>query len=322
MNTPETMAYLTIQGLATGSLYGMIALGVVMIYKTNDVLNFAHGNMGLFSTFLIYMMMTKYTGPISAHLFDWACRIGILGGLNVDNFSILAFALIAVLTAVFAFFFGVILEVVFLRPAKEPSHLGLIVITIGLWQILDGTIIGLFGTEVYAMPPPLSDFKLFKLGKIPIDQLDLIILGITSCIIVVLYLFFRFTRLGIAMRATFQNREAAGLMGIGTRTIFAVTWGISSVLAATAGILTAAKLNLDNTVILFPFLKAFSAAVLGGLGSLPGVIIGGWMLGVSENLFGSYISMGYKTPFAFIVIIVVLIIRPEGLLSTRIKRGV
>jgi branched-chain amino acid transport system permease protein len=295
---------------------------VVMIYKTNDVLNFAHGNMGLVTTIIVYVMMTSYTAPISSGLFDLVSRIGIFGGLDPGVFSIVAFFIIVAAAALFAFFFGVLLEVVFLRPAREPSHLGLIVITIGLWQILDGAVIGLFGTEIYAMPPPLSGFGVIKLGKIPVDRLDLVILAITGGMVLVLYLFFRFTKVGIAMRATFQNKEAAALMGIGTRRIFAVTWGISSVLAATAGVLTAAKLYLDNTVMLFPFLKAFSAAVLGGLGSLPGVIVGGWMLGVSENLFGSYVSMGYKTPFAFIVIIVVLLIRPEGLLSRRTKKGV
>jgi branched-chain amino acid transport system permease protein len=322
MNIIETITYLTIQGLATGCLYGMIALGIVMIYKTNDVLNFAHGNMGLVTTFLVYLLMTKYMAPISSCLFDFTSSIKILSSLDVNFLSIIVFSLIVILSATFAFFFGVILEIIFLRPAKEPSHLGLIVITIGIWQIIDGVVIGLFGTEIYAMPPPLRDFQVLKLGKTPVNQLDLIILAITAGIILVLYLFFRFTKVGIAMRATFQNKEAAGLMGIGTRKIFAITWGISSVLAATAGVLTASKLNLDNTVMLFPFLKAFSAAVLGGLGSLPGVIIGGWMLGVSENLFGYYVSMGFRTPFAFIVIIVVLIFRPEGLFTRRTKRSV
>ncbi len=322
MNIIETITYLTIQGLATGCLYGIIALGIVMIYKTNDVLNFAHGNMGLVTTFLIYLLMTKYMAPISSLLFDFTSNIKILSSLDVNFLSIVVFSLIVILSAAFAFFFGVILEMLFLRPAREPSHLGLIVITIGIWQIIDGVVIGLFGTEIYAMPPPLRDFQVLKLGKTPVNQLDLIILAITAGIILVLYLFFRFTKVGIAMRATFQNKEAAGLMGIGTRKIFAITWGISSVLAATAGVLTASKLNLDNTVMLFPFLKAFSAAVLGGLGSLPGVIIGGWMLGVSENLFGYYVSMGFRTPFAFIVIIVVLIFRPEGLFTRRTKRSV
>jgi branched-chain amino acid transport system permease protein len=117
------------------------------------------------------------------------------------------------------------------------------------------------------------------------------------------------------MRATSQVESAARLMGIKTKRVFALTWGISSVLAAIAGILAASHSYLNTNAMLFPFLKAFAAATMGGLTSLPGAIIGGWILGITENLFGYYVSMELKTPFAFLVIVIVLSIRPSGLLS-------
>ena len=315
MSTLETILYLVIQGMAVGSLYGMIALGVVLIYKTSEVLNFAHGNMGMVTAFVCLVLMEKHMPRVSDFLVGFFSGVGFLSGIDSSFYFILSFILVLIITFLFAFLLGLAIEFFLLRPAKDPTQLGLIVITIGLWLVLDGAAAWIFGTQDHKYPAPMASFKIYKLGKIPISQLDIIVLLITLALIFMLFLFFRFSRVGIAMRATSQNEAAAKLMGIRTRRVFALTWGISSILGAMAGILATSKFILNNTMMLFPFLKAFAAATLGGLVSLPGAIVGGWILGISENLFGRYISMELKTTFAFIVIVIVLSIRPSGLLA-------
>ncbi|GEM_PF-20832 len=379
------ITYLTLQGLAVGSLYGMIALGVVLIYKTSEVLNFAHGNMGMFITFCCYTLMEKHMPRIIAAV---SSSSGGESGLPLT----LVFILILIIIFILAFFLGAAIEFFTLRPitrwkvlfflvvtftgcvmslllsqtalfdgllallseylpvfyvifkmlskmavfyiflffflffliefftmgpAQEPTQLGLIVITIGIWLMLDGVASSFFGTQDHALPNPMGpeNFKKVAFWGIEVGQLDLMILAITALLIVFLFLFFRFSKVGTAMRATSQIESAARLMGIKTKRIFALTWGISSVLGAIAGILTAAKFYLNTNTMLFPFLKAFAAATMGGLTSLPGAIIGGWILGITENLFGFYVSMDLKTPFAFLVIVIVLCIRPSGLLA-------
>jgi branched-chain amino acid transport system permease protein len=322
MSTLETILYLVIQGLAVGSLYGMIALGVVLIYKTSEVLNFAHGNMGMVAAFVCLVLMEKHMPGISNFLVGFFSGIELLSGLGSGFYFILSFVLVLIITFLFAFLLGLAIEFFTLRPAKDPTQLGLIVITIGLWLVLDGAAAWIFGTQDHRFPEPMASFKIYKLGKIPISQLDLIVLAITVILITTLFLFFRFSRVGIAMRATSQKEAAAKLMGIKTRRVFALTWGMGSVLGAIAGVLATPKFFLNNTMMLFPFLKAFAAATLGGLVSLPGAIVGGWILGVTENLFGRYVSMELKTSFAFLVIILVLSIRPSGLLAKHFVKKV
>jgi len=306
----DIVIYLFIQGLAIGSLYAMIALGLVLIYRTSDVLNFSHDKMGMIFAFVAYLLMSDYMPKIIA----W-CRVApLLSSLGDGLIAGLALAVVLALTFCFAFFFGVLTEFFFLRRAKNPSHIGYIVITIGLWLAFDGAASWIFGTEYLSMPAPLSNFPVYHMGKVPISQLDLIIFAATSVLIVLLYVFFQHTAVGIAMRATFENRTAARLMGIRTRRIFSITWGIGAVLGAMAGILTAARFDLSNTMMFAPFVKSFSAAVLGGLTSIPGAIVGGWIMGIAENFFGWYISMKLKTTFAFLVILAVLLVRPSGLL--------
>jgi branched-chain amino acid transport system permease protein len=358
-------AYLIIQGLVVGSIYGLIALGVVLIYKTSEVLNFAHGNMGMIASFFSYTLMEKYMPKIMEGLTGSLSGIGFMPGEEWGGYLAISFTIVLVIVFAMAFLLGMAIEFFTLRPitkwkvlffvvitglgcglslmashmvpfyiflffflfffvefltmgpAKEPTQLGLIVVTIGIWLILDGVASSVFGTQDHALPHPLGpeSFEIVTLWGIPVSQLELIIMAITLILIVFLFFFFRYSKAGTAMRATSQVETAARLMGIKTKRVFALTWGISSVLGAIAGILAASKFFINTNTMLFPFLKAFAAATMGGLTSLPGAIIGGWILGITENLFGYYISMDLKTPFAFLVIIVVLSIRPSGLLS-------
>jgi len=317
----EKILFIVLQGLATGSLYGLIALGIVMVYKTSEVLNFAHGNMGMVIAFISYRLMEKFMTPMADAIGGAAKSVSFLSWMG-DGFIVsVIFALVLLVSFIAAFVLGMIIELT-IRSAEEPNMLGLIVITIGWWLMLDGAAIPIFGTQDHRMPEPLTNFKIYKLGNVPLNQLDVIIFSITIAIIIIMFLFFRYARVGVAMRATSQNVDAARLMAINTNRVFAFTWGISSMLGALAGILTASKFFLNNSMMLYPFLKAFAAATLGGLTSLPGAIVGGWILGVSENLFGRYISMDLKTPFAFLVIVLVLAIRPSGLLARHYEKKV
>ncbi|MBW2637127.1 MAG: branched-chain amino acid ABC transporter permease [Deltaproteobacteria bacterium] len=277
---------LIVEGLAIGACYGLFAIAFVIIYKTSDVINFAQGEMAMLSTFVAYHILTYYQYPF------W-----------------LAF----ILTMIFAVLLGVVVEFAFLRPAKEPSALGLIVITLGAEMLLMGLAGWKWGAEQKAFQFPMS----FQVTHEPIKGVIISdwAIGVfvtTAILMVVLYLFFKYTRLGIAMKATQQNKNAAKIMGIRVERVFSFAWGLSSLLGAVAAMFFAARATLDPNFMMEPFLRAFAAAVLGGLMSIPGVVIGGEIFGLIENFFG-YMWPEWKPIVAFLVIIIVLCIRPSGL---------
>jgi branched-chain amino acid transport system permease protein len=277
---------LIVEGLAIGACYGLFAVAFVIIYKTSDVINFAQGEMAMLSTFIAYHILTFYHYPF------W-----------------LAF----ILTMVFAVLLGIVVEFAFLRPAKEPSALGLIVITLGAEMLLMGLAGWKWGAEQKAFHFPMS----FQVTHEPIkgviiNDWDIGVFVAAAIVMIVLYLFFRYTRLGIAMKATQQNKNAAKIMGIRVERVFSFAWGLSSLLGAVAAMFFAARATLDPNFMMEPFLRAFAAAVLGGLMSIPGVVIGGEIFGLIENFFG-YMWPEWKPIVAFLVIIIVLCIRPSGL---------
>jgi branched-chain amino acid transport system permease protein len=277
---------LIVEGLAIGACYGLFAIAFVIIYKTSDVINFAQGEMAMLSTFVAYHILTFYQYPF------W-----------------LAF----ILSMVFAVLLGIVVEFAFLRPAKEPSALGLIVITLGAEMLLMGLAGWKWGAEQESFHFPMS----FQVTHEPIKGVIISdwAIGVfvtTAILMVVLYLFFKYTRLGIAMKATQQNKNAAKIMGIRVERVFSFAWGLSSLLGAVAAMFFAARATLDPNFMMEPFLRAFAAAVLGGLMSIPGVVIGGEIFGLIENFFG-YMWPEWKPIVAFLVIIIVLCIRPSGL---------
>ncbi|MFH1349839.1 MAG: branched-chain amino acid ABC transporter permease [Pseudomonadota bacterium] len=285
-----------ISGLSTGSVYAIVALGLALIYRSTRILHFAHGDVTTAGTFVAFALL----------------------GFNL-HYSI-AFVL--------ALLFGAILAMVFyffvLIPAqrREATQLGQIILTLGLGLILQGLILRFGGTEPQSFPFPLSDTKIYKLGGIVVSQLSLgtFAIGLLTCLL--FYLLVQKTRLGLAMRATSENLPAAQTMGIPTRQILALSWGLAAFLGVLAGLFLAPALLLDPFFMLEPFLKGFAAAILGGLNSLPGAIVGGLILGVAESLAGGFISIAFKNTFAFLVIILVLLVRPEGLLGEEFKERV
>jgi branched-chain amino acid transport system permease protein len=226
------------------------------------------------------------------------------------------------ITLVFAFLLGIVLEIAFLRPAKDPSILGLIVITLGAEMILYGIAGWKWGANQNPFPVPFSEYAGISPGGIMITEANIWTFVMSLVVMGLLFVFFRFTKLGTAMKAVQQNPFAAKAMGIPTRRILSFTWGLSSVTGAVAGMLIAPIATLDPNMMLDPMLKGFSGAVLGGMTSLPGAALGGYLLGLIENFFGCYVSLEFKSVVAFAVIVVILCIKPSGLFVRHFERKV
>jgi branched-chain amino acid transport system permease protein len=286
---------LVIGGLSIGACYALVALAMVIIYKTSEVPNFAQGEMAMIATFVAFMLIEDYQ---------------------------LGFWTTVTITLVFAFLLGCIIEIAFLRPAKEPSVLGLIVITLGAEMILYGLAGWKWGANQNPFPVPFSEYDGWMIGGVMITEINLWTFVTSLVIMLLLFLFFKYTKVGVAMKAVQQNAYAAKAMGIPTRRILTFTWGLSSTTGAVAGMLIAPIATLDPNMMLDPLLKGFAGAVLGGMTSLPGAAIGGYLLGLIENFFGGYISLEFKSIVAFLVIVLILCVKPSGLFVRHFERKV
>ncbi len=289
------LSQLIISGLAAGSLYALVALAMVIIYKTSEVPNFAQGEMAMLSTYIAYVLLVAESIPP---------LYALIGSL------------------VFAFILGMTLEFLFMRRADNPTILDLIIITLGMQLILHGVAGWKWGADQKDFPLPVSDTDVIQLGGIVISYLNLLTMGLALLLMFLLFLFFKFTRLGIAMKATQQNPMAARINGIRTGRILSLTWGMSSVIGAIAGILFAPTSTLDPHLMWDPLIKGFAAAVMGGMNTLVGAALGGYLLGLLENLFGAYISLEFKSIVAFAAIVLVLWFRPSGLFGKHYERRV
>ena len=285
-----------ISGFSTGAIYALVALGLALIYRSTRILNFAHGDMATAGTFCAFMLM------------------GTRLPFGVTFIAALIFGALLAMT----FYFFVLVP----AQRREANQLGQIILTLGLGLILQGLISYFGGTEPQDFPFPLSDIHIYNVGPLVISQLSVGTIAMALIVSLLLYLLVQKTRVGLAMRATSENLPAAQTMGIPTRQILALSWGLAATLGVLAGIFLAPALLLDPFFMLEPFLKGFAAAILGGLNSLPGAIVGGMIIGVAESLAGGYISVAFKNTLAFIIIIVVLLVRPEGLLGKEFKERV
>ncbi len=292
----EKLLQYSFTGLSAGSLYALVALGIVLIYRSTRVLNFAHGDIATLATFVSFSLLTnKYSFPL-------ALGLSLLTGAAVG----------------IAFYF-----VVLVKAQREGANLlGMVILTLGLALIIQGGVVWQWGAEPVSLPFPISDTKTYKIGLVVVSQLSLATLAAGLVGSLLLYLLVQKTRLGLAMRATSENVMAAQTLGIPTRMVLSVSWGAASALGVVAGIFLAPALLLDPFFMLDPFLKGFAAAVLGGLNSLPGAVVGALLLGVAESLTGAYLTIQFKNTLAFVIIIVVLLLRPEGLLGKEFKERV
>ena len=285
-----------IGGLATGSIYALVALGFVLIFKATDVVNFAQGEVMMVSAFFTRTVM----GWVHPHGF-------------------LTWTVVALLTILFAALFGALLERIIVRPLMHAPVFSVVMATIGLSTLLIGLSGGvIWDWDTYVIESPFSK-KPVHIGGIIVTPLDAGIVAVTLGFILVLTLYFKYTKVGIAMRATQQNKQTAMLMGINVKAIFAGTWALSAVVSGIAGFLAAPILLIDTNMGSIT-IKGFAGAVLGGWGSIPGAIIGGMSFGVLENLATVYLPSWIKHVAAFLVLLGVLMIKPDGLLGFTVKK--
>jgi len=283
-------------GLSAGSLYALVALGLVLIYRSTRVLNFAHADMATVGTYIAFALIT----------------------IGVPFWMAFSVALLAGAAVAMVFYFGALVP----AQRKGANPLGQIILTLGLALILQGLTVFQWGAEPDRFPFPLSDTKVSKLGPVFVSELSLGTLAAAAAASLILYLITQKTRLGLAMQATSENLQAAQTLGIPTRGVLAFAWGVAAALAVVAGVFLAPVLLLDPFFMLDPMFKGLAAAVLGGLNSLPGAVVGALLLGVAESLAGAYLSLEFKSSLAFVLIVAVLLIRPEGLLGKEFQERV
>jgi len=286
---------LAFSGIALGCIYALVALGFVLIYKATETVNFAQGDL---------MMLGGFLGYTAAALMGWPYWAGMV-------FAILVMAV-----------FGMVVERVVLRPVLGQPQFTVVMVTIGVGYVMRGvvTMVPGWGTETLKLPTPFAEKVITVAGAaLALDQIMIIILTAGLCML--LFVFFRFTRLGVAMQATSQNQLAAYYMGIPVRRVNMLIWGISAGVAAFAGILLA-PITFVHSNMGFLGLKAFPAAVVGGFGSVPGAIVGGLVIGLVESFAGFYLPEGFKDIAAYIVVLAVLMIRPSGLFGGKTRKKV
>jgi branched-chain amino acid transport system permease protein len=279
-------------GLAAGAIYASVALALVMIYRATDLVSFAQGEMAMFSTYIAWTL-------VNAGLPFW-----------------LAF----LITLVVSFAGGMAIERVLIRPVENAPVLAAVVVTIGLLLIFNSVAGWIYSYTVQDFPSPFPDRPVF--GALMTTR-DLGVIAVTLLMLVLLFVFFRFTSTGLAMRAAAQNPESARLCGIPVGRMLAIGWGLAAAIGATAGIMVAPVLFLDPNMMGGVLIYAFTAALLGGITSPVGAVVGGLIVGVTENLVGTYlIASQLKLTVAFALIILVLVFRPNGLFGTAIVRRV
>ncbi|HMM54010.1 MAG TPA: branched-chain amino acid ABC transporter permease [Candidatus Desulfobacillus sp.] len=284
----STLLQVLFSGIAAGAVYALIALAMVIIYRTTEVLNFAQGDMAMLCTYVALAFLVS-------------------GGLP--------FGLAVVLGLAFAVLLGALAEFLFLRRAKEPTVLGLIIITLGLEMIVFGFASWKWGGEPRDFPIPLSPLDALVVGGVIMSYLELATIAIAAVAIAALFFFLGHSKAGLAMRATQQNRAVARLMGIRVRRVEMGAWALAAVIGAIAGMLVGPAATVEPYMMWDPMMKGFAAAVLGGITSLPGAALGGAIIGIVENLFGFYVSTAFKSVVPFAAILLMLAIKPSGLLA-------
>ena len=283
-------------GLAAGAIYASLALALVLIYQTTNVVNFAQGEMATFTTYIAWTLMDRGVPYWPAF----------------------------VLTLLIAFAGGVTVERVLIRPVEHRPELVIVILTIGMLIALNGLTGWIWGPVVKAFDSPFPNRSVI-VGDVAISIRDIGTFCVCLGIVLLLWLFFRFTTLGLAMRAVAFNPDASRLMGVRVGWMLALGWGFAAALGAVAGMMTAPSVLLDPDMMLVVLIYGFAAAVLGGIDSPVGAVVGGLLLGVVINLLGAYVNFvgqELRLPTALAVLLVVLIVRPTGLFGRVVVRRV
>jgi branched-chain amino acid transport system permease protein len=286
---------LLLSGVAVGCIYGLIALGFVLIYKATETVTFAQGEMMMLGAFGGLACMSFFGFPF------WLAVISAILGMAV---------------------FGILLDRVVIRPVLGQPAFSVVMLTIGIGYVARGliTMIPNIGTETHTLQVPYKD-QISKLGGLVINIEQLVVIVSTAILCALLYALFKYSKLGIAMQASSQNQLAAYYMGIPVRRLNGLIWGLSAAVAAIAGLLLA-PITFVHANMGFIGLKAFPAAVVGGFGSLPGAIVGGIIIGIVESLSGFYLPEGFKDIAAYVVVLIMLMVKPNGLFGEKLRKKV
>jgi branched-chain amino acid transport system permease protein len=288
-----------INGLALGSILALIALGYTMVYGILRFINFAHGDVFMLGAFAGFYLAPKIALVLPLP--------SIAGALAV---MIIAMAICAAL--------GVLIERFAYRPLRQQPKLTMLITAIGVSLFLENTGQFVFGANPKKFPQLLPAYPLPQLGGLSFNSNQIVVIAVTALLMIGLRFIVLKTRMGRAMRAVSFNPEAAALMGVNTNVVISFTFALGSALAAAAGILFAMNYpSIDPLMGILPGLKAFVAAVLGGIGNLPGAALGGVIIGVTETLVSGYVSSTYRDAIAFAVLILILLVKPSGLLGKK-----
>lgn len=291
MNEMWFFLQLLIQGLAVGSVYALVALGFVLIYKASSVINFAQGELLMVGAYICLVLLTTFQVPFWAAFF---------------------------LTMAFSVILALVIERLVLRPMIGEPAISIIMITIGLSLVLKSSIAAIWGTQIKVFPPIFPQAPV-KLGEIVVSQVYIFTFLASMAFLILFALFFKYSRMGIAMRATANSNQVALSMGISVKKVFAISWCVAAVVSAVGGILIG-NINGVNSTLGSVGLKVFPAVILGGLDSIPGAVLGGLIIGILENLSGGYLDHffggGVKEVAPFVILVVILMIKPYGLFGT------
>ncbi len=294
----ELFLQLLLNGLVVGGIYALVALGFVIIYKSSGLLNFAQGEFLMLGAYVCLAILEETRVPFVA-----------------------AF----LLTLVFSVALGLLLERVVLRPLLGQPLISVIMVTLGLSSVLKAVVQALWGSHTRPFPPVFATEPVM-LGPLPVSQGYLWSLGCVALLLVLLTLFFRFTRLGLAMRATAFSQQVALSMGIPVRRIFALSWSIAAAVSAAGGMLLGAMRGGVDGSLAFYGLKVIPVVILGGMDSISGAIAGGLIIGVLENFSGGYLDPlvggGAKDVAPFVALVLILMVKPHGLFGTAHARRV
>ncbi len=286
---------LLISGVAQGCIYGLIALGFVLIYKATETVSFAQGELMMLGAFCALALMAVLGFPFWISVPATIVAMGVL---------------------------GLAVEFAVIRPILGQPAFSIVMLTIGISYVARGaiTMIPDMGTDTRVLPVPYND-AIAKAGGLVIDVEQMVVIGVTALLCAGLATLFRSTKIGIAMQASSQNQLAAYYMGIPVKRLNGLVWALAAGVAAIAGILLAPITFVHANMGLIG-LKAFPAAVVGGFGSLPGAIVGGLIIGVVESLAGFFLPEGFKDVAAYVVVLLMLMVKPNGLFGERLRKKV
>lgn len=275
-----------LNGIAIGSVYVLIALGLTTVFGILGIAHFAHGSVSMFGGYLTFFLVVAKGWPL---------------------------AVAVVVALVVGFVLGLVIELLAYRPVRNANHINAFIVALGLTMMVEGINLQLFGHEQVVIPTTFN--RVFEFAGITLPELRLYVILASALLILAMTLFIERTKTGQAVRAVAENRDAAILMGVDVNVIPLIVFAISTALGVAAGIMVGALFAIAPGIGEGLVVKGFAVLILGGLGSIPGAIVGGIVLGITESLAAGFVSSAYKDVIAFVVMIVVLLVRPQGLLG-------